>query len=165
LDSDIILTKSLKGVKNFVCAENDNVFGGGIMNFELNHKIAGKFLEELIKTFDGNQWAHNGQGLITRVVRKHCNNLAVNTLLTLGCSDVQVFPKNKFFAIEWDSNSKMFDENKLDELMNIWKQSSGVHLWNYVSSNQKIKVNSKQPISVIARENCPLVVRNVWLEF
>ena len=50
--------------------------GSSVLSFAwdgVGHTVAGRCVEELRTNFRGDIWAHNGPGLITRVLLKMCN--------------------------------------------------------------------------------------------
>ena len=61
---------------NYVGLESPGAVGSSVLSFAwdgVGHTVAGRCVEELRTNFRGDIWAHNGPGLITRVLLKMCN--------------------------------------------------------------------------------------------
>lgn len=61
---------------NYVGLESPEIAGSSVLSFAwdgMGHAVAGSCVEELRANFRGDIWAHNGPGLVTRVLLKMCN--------------------------------------------------------------------------------------------
>ena len=61
---------------NYVSLESPETVGSSVLSFAwdgMGHALAGSCVEELRANFRGNIWAHNGPGLVTRMLLKMCN--------------------------------------------------------------------------------------------
>jgi lactosylceramide 4-alpha-galactosyltransferase len=61
---------------NYVGLESNATAGSSVLSLArtgVGHEVAASCVEELRTNFRGNVWAHNGPGLLTRVLLKMCN--------------------------------------------------------------------------------------------
>ena len=75
-------------------------------------------------------------------------------------SGIAVLPPSVFFRINYKSWELLFDESRSDEGLKMVEGSYGVHIWNKMSSQEKITVGSKHAYGLLAHEFCPRVYRN-----
>lgn len=77
------------------------------------------------------------------------------------CKEVEVFPKNEFYAIGYESWGQLFDPKSTKFVLNATEHSSLVHLWNALSFDRVInKSEPKSAYGIIAAKNCPLSFHN-----
>jgi lactosylceramide 4-alpha-galactosyltransferase len=74
-----------------------------------------------------------------------------------NCSGIAVLPPSVFFSVDYRSWKLFFDESRSDEVLKKVEGSYGVHLWNKMSSQEKIIVGSKQAYGLLAQIYCPRV--------
>jgi lactosylceramide 4-alpha-galactosyltransferase len=77
-----------------------------------------------------------------------------------NCSGIAVLPPSVFYRIDWKSWRLLFNESRSDEFWKKVEESYGVHLWNNMSSQEKIIVGSKQAYGLLAEKYCPGVYWN-----
>ncbi|XAR50851.1 hypothetical protein NMG60_11005302 [Bertholletia excelsa] len=157
LDTDFIVLKNLSGLRNSIGAQSMDAFGNwtrlnnAVLVFDKNHSLLHKFMEEFVSTFDGNKWGHNGPYMVSRVVKRMASELGANlTVLRLSA----FYPVNwiqigEFFAGPVDPSKVKWVEEKLVEL---GKESYGVHLWNKQSRGLRIEEGSI--IGRLISDNC-----------
>ncbi|KAK1563094.1 hypothetical protein Q3G72_022194 [Acer saccharum] len=148
LDTDFIILKSLKGLKNSIGAQSTDVVSGNwtrlnnaVLIFDMNHPLLLKFIEEFATTFDGNKWGHNGPYLVSRVVQRVENRPGFN---------FTVLPPSAFYPVHWNNIGGLFKlpDNRVGlrwvkaKLLQLSGQTYGVHLWNKQSSRLKIDEGS-----------------------
>jgi hypothetical protein len=66
---------------NYVGLESTDTAGSSVLSFAwdgMGHAVADSCVDELRENFRGNVWAHNGPGLVTRVLLKRCNGSRVS---------------------------------------------------------------------------------------
>jgi lactosylceramide 4-alpha-galactosyltransferase len=162
MDSDVILLKSIINLRNFVVAvaQNNHTIANAEIGFDRNNEVVHKILQRQIYQFNGEKWIHNGPAAVSDVILKLCG-----TLKPHKCKFVEILPFDAFNALPFSQYEKLFDEKYIDELSQLWNNSYGVHFWNYMwKENEKIFTNVKQPISIIAKQNCPMVFHeNIFL--
>ena len=76
------------------------------------------------------------------------------------CLGIAVLPPSVFFSIYYTSWKLFFNESRSDEVLMIVNGSYGVHVWNKLSSQEKIFVGSKQAYGLLAEKYCPRVYWN-----
>jgi lactosylceramide 4-alpha-galactosyltransferase len=76
------------------------------------------------------------------------------------CSGFAVLPKSVFYSIFHSSWRLLFDASRSDEVLKKVEGSYGVHVWNKLSSQEKITVASEQAYGLLAEKYCPLVYSN-----
>jgi len=94
---------------------------------------------------------------------QHFNRLffrQVTNTTRKNCSGIAVLPPSVFFSIDYRSWKLFFDESRRDEALKKVEGSYGVHLWNKMSSQEKIIVGSKQAYGLLAEKYCPRVYWN-----
>jgi lactosylceramide 4-alpha-galactosyltransferase len=77
-----------------------------------------------------------------------------------NCSGIAVLPPSVFFSIDYRTWNLFFDESRSGEFLKKVEESYGVHLWNQMSSQEKIIVGSKQAYGLLAEKYCPGVYCN-----
>jgi hypothetical protein len=156
MDSDVIMLKPIIHLRNFVVSEDNKTLANAEIGFDRESDVIYKILQRQISKFDGEQWSYNGPIAVSDVILKLCGSLKPHV-----CKFANILPFDTFHAVPWQSHLKLFDEKCIEELLNLWNSSYGVHFWNYLLKNDsKILFDSNQPISVIARRNCPMVCYN-----
>lgn len=134
---------------------------------------------EFYTRFDGKVWANNGPGkfnwlpfsffithkclflgAITRVLRTICHVNDLSEMTPEKCSGFQVYPPRKFYPIPWWNWELYFDTDKFNKTIDMIKDSIIIHLWNKLSKNRKLKVNTKAVYGVVADMYCPKVYRS-----
>lgn len=73
--------RSLEGVTNFVSAESNTSVGSLVLNFgfdNIGKMIANTAVNDFVDNYHGNNWGHNGPGVITRALQKICNTNVVS---------------------------------------------------------------------------------------
>nr|CAD7413276.1 unnamed protein product [Timema cristinae] len=74
-------TKSLEDLaESFVVAEGNYHVGSSVMRFTADgpgHQVTGALLEEIRTDFRGDQWAHNGPIIVTKVIQQLCGTNSI----------------------------------------------------------------------------------------
>ncbi|MBA0630739.1 hypothetical protein Godav_002803 [Gossypium davidsonii] len=160
LDTDFIVLRSFKGLKNTIGAQSIDVvsknwtrLNNAVLVFDMNHPLVLKFIEEFALTFDGNKWGHNGPYMVSRVVRGVEGRAGYNfTILPpMAFYPVDWMKIGSFFKLPKDSAGWRWIEAKVWQLK---RQTYGVHLWNKQSS--KLMVEEGSVMGRLMGENCVL---------
>ncbi|KAF4533307.1 hypothetical protein B566_EDAN004428 [Ephemera danica] len=158
LDLDIVLIKSLKGLRNFAGAESNLDIAAGVLNFEpAQNNLALECVLEIRDNFRGDDWGSNGPGVITRVLQRRCATRRVNLMNRERCDGFLVMPPYAFYPVTWKKWKLYFDEAHSDLTMRSLNQSYGIHVWNKFSITKQVRVGSKQPYGLVAQQFCPRV--------
>lgn len=68
--------RSLEGITNFASAESSSSIASLILNFDLDNigrTVANITINDFANNYRGNNWGHNGPGVITRALKNICN--------------------------------------------------------------------------------------------
>ncbi|KAG9157894.1 hypothetical protein Leryth_000067 [Lithospermum erythrorhizon] len=147
LDSDFIILKDFSGLKNSIGAQSADLKGNwlrlnnAVLIFDKNHPLVYKFIEEFAESFDGNRWGHNGPYLVSRVVERVGLTQDFN---------FTILPPIAFYPVDWRQINGFFASPKnVSELrwmklkmIQINRESFGVHLWNRESKRLVIEEGS-----------------------
>lgn len=76
-------------------------------------------------------------------------------LSTERCKGFQILSHREFFPIPYQSWQLLFNESTSKHIMDIIKESFGVHVWNKLSKNTTVTVGSQQPYALMAASACP----------
>ncbi|XP_055306647.1 lactosylceramide 4-alpha-galactosyltransferase-like [Sitodiplosis mosellana] len=113
-------------------------------------------LKELIASYNPHAWNHNGGALQTRVLEHQVCNTSLVEMTPEKCHGFKVFPKEEFYAINWDDWEQFFNANHTETVLEAIQGSSVIHLWNKLSHSQIIaKSKSKTAYEILAEKNCP----------
>jgi len=164
LDMDFVMRKSLVQIgTNYAGAETEEDMANGALSFDMD--TAGRRATDLILTdfqrnFNGKKWSYNGPKVILRVLEILCGNKNVTGMTREKCSGIAVLPPSVFYSIPFTSWKLFFNESRSDEVLKKVDGSYGVHVWNKMSSQEKVIVGSKQAYGLLAEKYCPQVYRN-----
>ncbi|GER31640.1 lactosylceramide 4-alpha-galactosyltransferase [Striga asiatica] len=148
LDTDVIVLKSLFGLKNAIGAQTvyraTKIWSrlyNAVMIFDCGHPFLYKFIQEFAPTFDGNKWGHNGPYMVSRVVSR-----------VAGRPDYKftIMPPMALYPVDWSKIRSLFEGPKgsshskwmVAKLRQIMSKSFGVHLWNKESRGFEVQKGS-----------------------
>lgn len=95
--------------------------------------------------------------MITRVLKSICNVEKPPQMTPEKCLGFKVFSPKNFYAVPWPKWEYFFDVDKLNQTMDMIKDSMVIHAWNKHSIKQKFKVGTKAAYGLVAEKNCPKV--------
>ncbi|GLT37590.1 hypothetical protein SLA2020_118990 [Shorea laevis] len=149
IDTDFIVLKSLKGVKNSIGAQSMDVvsknwtrLNNAVLVFDMNHPLLLKFIEEFALNFNGDKWGYNGPYLVSRVV-KRVEGMEPGY-------NFSILPPMAFYPVDWHKIGGLFRMPKTPvesrwvkaKLLQLSGMTYGVHLWNKQSSGLAIEEGS-----------------------
>ncbi|GBP56166.1 Lactosylceramide 4-alpha-galactosyltransferase [Eumeta japonica] len=102
---------------------------------------------ELARNFRGDIWAHNGPGVITRVLQERCN-VSTSKMSAEYCDGFEVYGPKLLLPVRWQDWKVYFEPGELDSPETILH-----HIWNRISSHRTVPADS--PYAKLAREFCP----------
>ncbi|GMJ03210.1 hypothetical protein HRI_003990200 [Hibiscus trionum] len=165
LDTDFIVLKSLKGLKNTIGAQSMDAasknwtrLNNAVLVFDMKHPLVLKFIEEFALTFDGNKWGHNGPYMVSRVVGRVEGRSGYN---------FTILPPLAFYPVDWVKIGSLFKAPK-DRAGSRWAEAKlqqlkgktyGVHLWN--KQSRKLQVEEGSVMKRLMAEHCVLC-KNVY---
>ncbi|GER37707.1 lactosylceramide 4-alpha-galactosyltransferase [Striga asiatica] len=148
LDTDVIVLKSLEGLKNSIGAQTvDRAtkiwsrLNNAVMIFDAGHPLLYKFIQEFALTFDGNKWGHNGPYMVSRVVSRVAGRPEYK---------FTIMPPTAFYPVDWSKIGSLFEGPKgsshskwiVAKSRQIMSKSLGVHLWNKQSRGFEVQKGS-----------------------
>ena len=74
------------------------------------------------------------------------------------CPDVSLLSYKHFCPIGppfWH----LYFENASDQSLSMINSSYGVHLWNFLSSNEPIRMGTRQLYAILAAKHCPVTAK------
>jgi hypothetical protein len=76
-------------------------------------------------------------------------------LSTERCGGLQILSTSHFYPISPFTWQMLFNESSGQQVMDMIKDSFGVHVWNMLSKHETVIAGSKQPYSLMAARYCP----------
>jgi len=117
---------------------------------------------EVTKKFDGQGWASNGPNLVTRVIKRSCDNrLNLKNTSVQRCGNFSILPRSKCYAIHYTNWAEFFEADKFQSVKAQIAESYFVHWWNQMSKNRKFEKGSKTALDYLFKRFCPLVYKTM----
>lgn len=159
LDTDIVCLKSFRALgMNYVAAESPDSIGSSVIQFgddKLGRLMAEQCLEELNATFDGTKWAHNGPGVLTRVISRLCGTKLTDFMTQEACSGFQVLPIEAFAPVSFDYTELFFKHGYTEDVMSLIKKAYIVHIFNHLNKGIPVLKTSNVAYARLAKQYCP----------
>ncbi|XP_064487757.1 lactosylceramide 4-alpha-galactosyltransferase-like [Ornithodoros turicata] len=167
LDLDVVVKKSLARLPTCLGEEAPGRPVGGVMAFPPSHWFLTACLHDFAEDYRPQMWAHNGPGVIQRIIkRRACNESCSLEGSVRVVDDVVVLPPKSFYAVHWAYWKWFFDKSEAMHVKRLTEESYLVHMWNALSSTTIVKTGSGSPYDLEARQNCPrsyeLMKRHGW---
>ncbi|XP_006572148.1 lactosylceramide 4-alpha-galactosyltransferase isoform X2 [Apis mellifera] len=163
LDLDVVVITSIEHLTNFAGAEDWKYVAAGVIGFDfttLGRRMADACIRDIRANFRGDIWGNNGPGVITRTLQKFCSTKNIQDMSTSRCQGFKVFPPSAFYPIHYDNWKVYFQTKNKNATMKILEKAMAIHVWNKLSSAEKVDVNSDVPYVNIARKHCPKIFNN-----
>jgi lactosylceramide 4-alpha-galactosyltransferase len=107
-----------------------------------------------------NYKASNGPGVITRVLNKLCDTDEVLEMISMKtCKGFQILPIESCYAIEWRKHEEFFENEFLNKTLRLLENSIIAHVWNRLSYDKPLSVESDVAYIHLARKFCPKVFK------
>ncbi|KAH7965488.1 hypothetical protein HPB49_008391 [Dermacentor silvarum] len=151
LDTDVIVMKSLKGIRNTVFYLSKNEIHGvanGILFFDKQHPVIGALIDKCARVYNPYWWTTCGP--------------AIMSLLPLDTEFsrlVNFSNESAFFPVPWYKGLDLFHPGKASAVLRAANASFGVHFWNNLSKNTRVVPGSGCAMDVLARDHCPEAYR------
>ncbi|KAH7965727.1 hypothetical protein HPB49_010128 [Dermacentor silvarum] len=128
LDSDVIVVKSLKGIRNavFYQRRKPKEVGNSILFFDKRHPVLGEIIDKCARVYNPNFRMTCGPALMSL--------LPSDTVLS---RQVKFFNESAFFAVPWKKWRDLFHPGKAPAVLRATNASYGVHFWNYLSKKRQ----------------------------
>lgn len=76
------------------------------------------------------------------------------------CHGFKVYNPSAFYPVHYKQWKQYFEMKDSNETMKILNKAKVIHVWNKLSKDQQVKVDSNVPYALIARKFCPRVFSN-----
>ncbi|XP_067125307.1 lactosylceramide 4-alpha-galactosyltransferase-like [Centruroides vittatus] len=155
LDLDVVVLKPLYNINNFAIIQDKSTVNNAIFRFDQGHNFLYKCLQNVEKSYRKNVWGSIGLKLFTETVKDYCNIRSFRNLSALNC-DINVLSENAGYAIPYTKWKQYFrpptSENKY-----ILNESYAIHVWNYLSKNETIRIGTGSVYETAMKVNCPFI--------
>ncbi|XP_065296132.1 lactosylceramide 4-alpha-galactosyltransferase-like [Dermacentor albipictus] len=149
LDMDVIVMKSLKGIRNSVVYENENgSVANSILFFDKKHPVLRALIDECARVYNPGVWTSCGPLLMSRLPSDAVFSRRINFL-----------HPSTFFGVGFPSWRILFDPSKVPAVFRAINGSHGVHIWNKLSAKKRVVAGSGCAIDILAHEHCPQVYK------
>lgn len=97
---------------------------------------------------------------MTRALREICNTTEVSNMIShKPCKHFVVLPIELCYAIKWNKNNMFFEEQYLDDAMNLLNNSIIAHIWNRLTAGKKLYKTTNAAYNQLAKKYCPKVYK------
>ncbi|XP_038673519.1 lactosylceramide 4-alpha-galactosyltransferase-like [Scyliorhinus canicula] len=163
LDTDIISLKPLT-FTNFICAQQENLANGAALGFSQYHSFIQDCMIDYVNNYQGEIWGHQGPSLMSRVLRHWCNTDDLDELVGVKCNGISYLPPNYFYPIRYNDWEKYFEHWTMEDIRDTFSNTSGVHIWNFLSSGNQDKMNEGSDVLLeyFFRKYCPRTYKTFY---
>jgi hypothetical protein len=163
MDLDYVVLKPLdeKLLHNVLLVEgaDGKQLNNGVIHFEPGHRLIKELIQYLAAEYDPEDYYLHGPTALTNVYIRLCssNNGTAGRIKRKSsvCPDVSLLSYKHFCPIGPPFWHLYFEEASRQSLSMI-NSSYGVHLWNFLSSNEPIRMGTRQLYAILAAEHCPI---------
>jgi hypothetical protein len=159
MDLDYVVLKSLdeKLLHNVLLVEgiDGQQLNNGVMHFEPGHRLISQLIQYLAAEYDPEDYYLHGPTALTHVYIRMCSNGTGRMKKKSSmCPDVSLLSYKHFCPIGppfWH----LYFEDASQQSLSMIRSSYGIHLWNFLSSNEPIRMGTRQLYAILAAEHCP----------
>ncbi|XP_077149135.1 alpha-1,4-N-acetylglucosaminyltransferase-like [Ranitomeya variabilis] len=157
MDTDVISIRPIPE-DNFLAAENSQLTSSSVFGLSPHHKLTWELMENFVQNYKGNEWGHQGPGVFTRVVKKHCVP-KFTSVEHVKCANVSYFHPERFYPINYESWRRYFEVWKN---LPTFKNSYALHLWNFMNKERiSMVVGSNTLVEHLYKQYCPSTYKEV----
>ncbi|KAL1482195.1 hypothetical protein MTO96_033966 [Rhipicephalus appendiculatus] len=147
LDSDIIVLKSLKDIRNSVVFQDyGKTVANGLLFFTRNHPAIGALMDACSRQYKPEEWSSCGSMLTSKLPLDGVFSRRVNFLGAWT-----------FFTYLYKHWRYFFDPEVAEHVLKAVNRSYGVHVWNRLSTRAIAVAGSGSAMDRLARAHCPSV--------
>ncbi|CAL4200695.1 unnamed protein product, partial [Meganyctiphanes norvegica] len=177
MDSDFVSLRPLPSLTNWLGRQDESTIAAGAFHFVKDHIFMKKSIVDFLENFDGEAWANNGPGVITRVLKKLCresqeyklkhkkiiinSTLKQDDILIQPCGGVRVLKPETIYPIHFSEWPILFQPGMGKTYLSNMKRAYAVHVWNKLSSDKGTTPGDGSLYDEVARLNCPNVYRYI----
>ncbi|XP_077545433.1 lactosylceramide 4-alpha-galactosyltransferase-like isoform X2 [Haemaphysalis longicornis] len=149
LDTDVIVIKSLGGLRNSaVYEQDDGVVASCVLVFDAGHPALFVVMNRCASEYHPREWAVCGPSAMSFLPDEAALGGSFNFL-----------QKETFVAVKYQLWENLFLPERKDWVLHVINGSYGVHFWNKLSKVKRVVPGSACAMDVLAREHCPLVYK------
>ncbi|KAH9364568.1 hypothetical protein HPB48_006055 [Haemaphysalis longicornis] len=149
LDTDVIVIKSLSGLRNSVVyQQDDGVVANGVLVFDADHPALYAVINKCACEYQPHEWAGCGPSAMSFLPDDAALRRSFNAL-----------QKETFLAVKYELWENLFLPERKDWVLQTTNGSYGVHFWNKLSKGKRVVPGSGCAMDVLAREHCPRVYK------
>ncbi|XP_073530404.1 alpha-1,4-N-acetylglucosaminyltransferase-like [Phyllobates terribilis] len=158
MDTDVISILPIPE-DHFLAAETLTTTSSSVFGLSPHHKLTWEFMENFVQNYRGEVWGHQGPGVFTRVVNKHCGVPEFTSVDDVKCAKVSYFHPVRFYPILYPSWRKYFE---VWEKLPTFNNSYALHLWNFMNKERKsMVVGSNTLAEHLYKQYCPSTYEGV----
>lgn len=163
MDLDYVVLKPLdeKLLHNVLLVEGNDgqQLNNGVMHFEPGHRLVNELIQYLAAEYDPEDYYLHGPTALTNIYIRLCSNgTGRMKKKSPMCPDVSLLSYKHFCPIGppfWH----LYFEEASDQSLSMISSSYGVHLWNFLSSKEPIRMGTRQLYATLAAKNCPITAK------
>lgn len=169
LDLDVISQKPIISLGyNFAVEQEKNyetlLAGAGAINFDsdaVGREISNMIIHDLADHFNGQLWDDSSVRVLTRAIVKLCGSDLMWEINPKRCKGFKVHPVETFYGVSYSERDFLMDPRYEKLAMEMVHNSVGVHAWNKVTANQKLRKTSNAALVQIAKKYCPMTFESI----
>ncbi|KAL1418944.1 hypothetical protein MTO96_005485 [Rhipicephalus appendiculatus] len=151
LDTDVIVMKSLKGIRNSLFFQNRNEsdsVANGILFFDKQSPVLKALIAKCARVYHPQSWTSCGPTLVSRLAGDANSSRLLN-----------FFNESAFFTVHYRKWETLFNPESAPAVLRAINGSYGVHFWNKFSKDRQVVTGSGSAMDVLARTHCPDVYK------
>nr|XP_033772098.1 alpha-1,4-N-acetylglucosaminyltransferase-like isoform X2 [Geotrypetes seraphini]XP_033772110.1 alpha-1,4-N-acetylglucosaminyltransferase-like isoform X2 [Geotrypetes seraphini]XP_033772117.1 alpha-1,4-N-acetylglucosaminyltransferase-like isoform X2 [Geotrypetes seraphini]XP_033772127.1 alpha-1,4-N-acetylglucosaminyltransferase-like isoform X2 [Geotrypetes seraphini]XP_033772134.1 alpha-1,4-N-acetylglucosaminyltransferase-like isoform X2 [Geotrypetes seraphini]XP_033772144.1 alpha-1,4-N-ace len=152
MDTDIVSLKPVQEI-NFLAVQDYQIVNSAILGFQKHHQFLWDCMEDFVKNYRGGIWGHQGPGLVTRMIERHCGMTVFKGTEDIICRDFSILNTQRFYPVPYQTWERYFQVwNPKDSFNN----SYALHLWNFMNKNNKrVIIGSNSVVENLFMKRCP----------
>ncbi|GAB6029290.1 hypothetical protein CHUAL_005055 [Chamberlinius hualienensis] len=168
LDTDIIVIKSLKNLKNSVGVEYGKVLNDPVLGIKYGMRVNNavlvldkdlpfiyQYMQRFASDFNSQLFSYHGPVMMTKMLKEMCGVEKMDELINDNrCMGIWVLPKNAFYPVDYLSTVKYYSPVKNFDI--DISQSFTLHINRHGVNGSHSTAAENSLINQIAKEFCPL---------
>ncbi|KAM5289163.1 lactosylceramide 4-alpha-galactosyltransferase [Ctenodactylus gundi] len=153
LDTDVIVLRSLRPLRNALGAQSRYVLNGAVLAFERRHPFLALCMRDFVAGYNAWVWGHQGPQLLTRVFKRWCGVRSLRE--RRHCRGVTALPRQAFYPVPWQRWRTYFEDVDPAELPRLLNASYAAHVWNKKSQGASLEATSRALLAQLYARYCP----------
>ncbi|XP_013789196.1 lactosylceramide 4-alpha-galactosyltransferase-like [Limulus polyphemus] len=155
IDTDCVSRKPLPSLSAFAGFQSGSVVNGAVIRAQKESPFIIECTERFVSEYSPTTWGHNGPRLLTQLFKEACKRETKRYSTNTKCYNVYLFPPAAFYPVHFADRNLFFDPNATSLVLNLWKDSYMVHIWNKLVHRKEFKSGDGSPMDHLYKENCP----------